>query len=310
MPIKIDEDLPAFSQLEKENIFVMTQDRAASQDIRPLKIAIVNLMPTKEVTETQLLRLLSNTPLQIDISLVQIKGHVSKNTKKTHLDKFYIYSDEIYTKKFDGMIITGAPVEQIPFEDVDYWSELCRIMDYAKKNVFCTLYICWGAMAGLYHLYGINKHVVEKKYSGIFYSKLLDSKEPLMRGFDDFFPVPTSRYTFIKSSDVKKCKDLILLAESSVTGLTMAKSKDNRSIFMTGHLEYDPDTLKNEFIRDVKKGLNPSIPENYFSDDDPKNPVVSKWRSTAHLFYSNWLNYYVYQNTPYRLKNIGKDVSN
>ena len=310
MPIKIDEDLPAFSQLEKENIFVMTQDRAASQDIRPLKIAIVNLMPTKEVTETQLLRLLSNTPLQIDISLVQIKGHVSKNTKKTHLDKFYIYSDEIYTKKFDGMIITGAPVEQIPFEDVDYWSELCRIMDYAKKNVFCTLYICWGAMAGLYHLYGINKHVVEKKYSGIFYSKLLDSKEPLMRGFDDFFPVPTSRYTFIKSSDVKKCKDLVLLAESSVTGLTMAKSKDNRSIFMTGHLEYDPDTLKNEFIRDVKKGLNPSIPENYFSDDDPKNPVVSKWRSTAHLFYSNWLNYYVYQNTPYRLKNIGKDVTN
>ena len=202
MPIKIDEDLPAFSQLENENIFVMTQNRAASQDIRPLKIAIVNLMPTKEVTETQLLRLLSNTPLQIDISLVQIKGHVSKNTKKTHLDKFYIYSDEIYTKKFDGMIITGAPVEQIPFEDVDYWAELCRIMDYAKKNVFCTLYICWGAMAGLYHLYGINKHVVEKKYSGIFYSKLLDSKEPLLRGFDDFFPVPTSRYTFIKSSDV------------------------------------------------------------------------------------------------------------
>ncbi len=310
MPIKIDEDLPAFSQLEKENIFVMTQNRAASQDIRPLKIAIVNLMPTKEVTETQLLRLLSNTPLQIDISLVQIKGHVSKNTKKTHLDKFYIYSDEIYTKKFDGMIITGAPVEQIPFEDVDYWNELCRIMDYAKKNVFCTLYICWGAMAGLYHLYGINKHVVEKKYSGIFYSKLLDSKEPLMRGFDDYFPVPTSRYTFIKSSDIKKCKDLVLLAESSVTGLTLAKSKDNRSIFMTGHLEYDPDTLKNEFIRDVKKGLNPSIPKNYFSDDNPKNPVVSKWRSTAHLFYSNWLNYYVYQNTPYRLKNIGKDVNN
>lgn len=304
MPIKIDENLPAFTQLEKENIFVMSQDRSASQDIRPLKIAIVNLMPAKEVTETQLLRLLSNTPLQIDISLVQMKSHVSKTTSRHHLDRFYISSEEIYTQKYDGMIITGAPVEQLPFEQVDYWEELCKIMDYAKRNVFCSLYICWGAMAGLYHLYGIDKNVVQDKFSGIYYSNLTDKKEPLLRGFDDVFPVPTSRYTFINTSDVKKCRDLVLLADSRETGLTIAKSKDNRSIFMTGHLEYDPDTLKNEYNRDLKKGLNPAIPRNYFIDDNPEIPVVSKWRSTAHLFYSNWLNYYVYQNTPYRLDDI------
>lgn len=309
MPIKIDEDLPARSQLESENIFVMTTNRAETQDIRPLKIAIVNLMPTKEITETQLLRLLSNTPLQIDISLIQIKGHTSRHTDHTHLEKFYISSDEIFSKKFDGMIITGAPVEQLPFEQVDYWAELCRIMDYAKKNVFCTLYICWGAMAGLYHLYGIEKHVVEKKFSGIFYSQLKNSKEPLMRGFDDFFPVPTSRYTYIRSADVSKCKNLVLLAESRVTGMTLAKSKDNRSIFMTGHLEYDPDTLLKEYLRDVKKGLGPEVPENYFAENDSSKPVISKWRSTAHLFYSNWLNYYVYQGTPYRLDDIHEEKS-
>ncbi|MBO4404870.1 MAG: homoserine O-succinyltransferase [Treponema sp.] len=304
MPIKIEEDLPAFSQLENENIFIMTKGRAQTQDIRPLKIAIVNLMPTKEVTETQLLRLLSNTPLQIDISLVHMKDHISKNTAQNHLDKFYVTSDEIYDQKFDGMIVTGAPVEQIPFEEVDYWNELCRIMDYAKKNVFCTLYICWGAMAGLYHHYGINKNIVDKKFSGIFYSTPLDKRDPLLRGFDDVFPVPTSRYTYIKSSDVKNNAELTLLADSPVTGLTIAKSKDNRSIFMTGHLEYDPDTLKNEYIRDFQKGLNPALPENYFTKDNPDEPVVSRWRSTAHLFYSNWLNYYVYQNTPYRLDDI------
>ena len=304
MPIKIDSNLPARSTLENENIFVMTEERAAAQDIRPLKIAIVNLMPTKEVTETQLLRLLSNTPLQIDISLVQMASHVSKNTDQSHLDKFYISSEEMFEKKFDGMIVTGAPVEQIPFEEVDYWDELCKIMDYAKENVFCTLYICWGAMAGLYHLHGIDKHVVEKKYSGIYYSKLLNPKEPLMRGFDDWFPVPTSRYTKIYTEDVLADDSLELLAFSKDTGLTMAKSKDNRSIFMTGHLEYDPETLSNEYKRDMDKGINPSIPENYLTDDDPTKPIVSKWRSTAHLFYSNWLNYYVYQATPYRLDSI------
>ena len=304
MPIKIDSNLPARSTLENENIFVMTEERAAAQDIRPLKIAIVNLMPTKEVTETQLLILLSNPPLQIDVSLVRMASHVSKNTDQSHLDKFYISSEEMFEKKFDGMIVTGAPVEQIPFEEVDYWDELCKIMDYAKENVFCTLYICWGAMAGLYHLHGIDKHVVEKKYSGIYYSKLLNPKEPLMRGFDDWFPVPTSRYTKIYTEDVLADDSLELLAFSKDTGLTMAKSKDNRSIFMTGHPEYDPETLSNEYKRDMDKGINPSIPENYFTDDDPTKPIVSKWRSTAHLFYSNWLNYYVYQATPYRLDSI------
>lgn len=304
MPIRIDSDLPARSTLENENIFVMTEERAVSQDIRPLKIAIVNLMPTKEVTETQLLRLLSNTPLQIDISLVQMKGHISKNTDKNHLEKFYMSSEEIFSRKFDGMIITGAPVEQIPFEQVDYWNELCKIMDYAKKNVFCTLYICWGAMAGLYYLHGIDKHIVEKKFSGIFYSKLLDSKEPLMRGFDDYFPVPTSRYTKILTEDIASNEKLSLLAYSETTGVTLAKSKDNRSIFMTGHLEYDPETLAEEYKRDLKKGINPAMPENYFTDNDPSKPIISKWRSTAHLFYSNWLNYYVYQETPYRFTGI------
>lgn len=304
MPIKIDEDLPAGKILAKENVFIMTKDRAAKQQIRPLRIAIVNLMPTKEVTETQLLRMLSNTPLQIDISLVQMKGHTSKNTSKTHLDRFYISSEKLRTKKFDGMIVTGAPVEQLPFEEVDYWKELCKIMDWAKKNVFCTLYICWGAMAGLYHLYGIDKHIVSEKFSGIYKSKLLTPKDPLMRGFDDYFPVPTSRYTYISTEEVKKCKDLNLLATSDTTGMTLSKSKDGRSIFMTGHLEYDTETLLEEYKRDVKKGINPKLPKNYFTDDDPLKPVYSTWRSTAQLFYSNWLNYYVYQETPYRLKEI------
>ncbi|MCQ2248373.1 MAG: homoserine O-succinyltransferase [Treponema sp.] len=304
MPIRIDSDLPARSTLENENIFVMTQERAAAQDIRPLKIAIVNLMPTKEVTETQLLRLLSNTPLQIDISLVQMESHVSKNTDQGHLDRFYITSEEMLKNRYDGMIITGAPVEQIPFEEVDYWPELCKIMDWAKEHVFCTLYICWGAMAGLYHHFGINKKVVKDKFSGIYYSKLQNPKEPLMRGFDDWFPVPTSRYTEISTKEASAKEGLEVLAFSDETGLTLAKSKDSRSIFMTGHLEYDPETLANEYKRDLDKGIGPSIPVNYFTDDNPEKPVVSKWRSTAHLFYSNWLNYYVYQATPYRLDSL------
>ncbi len=304
MPIKIDTDLPARQVLENENIFVMTNDRALSQDIRPLKIAIVNLMPTKEVTETQLLRLLSNTPLQIDVSLVQIKGHVSKNTDATHLDRFYISSDEVFKQKFDGMIITGAPLEKIPFEDVDYWDELCKIMDYAKSNVYCTLYICWGAMAGLYHLYGIDKQLVKDKLSGIYYSRLLDGKEPLVRGFDDYFPVPTSRYAVNKVGDIKRNENLVLLAESKETGATLVKSRDNRSVFMTGHVEYDADTLAKEYFRDIDKGMKIDMPLNYFTDNDPLKPVVSKWRSTAHLFFSNWLNYYVYQTTPYSIENI------
>lgn len=304
MPIRIDSDLPAYATLEQENIFVMTGERASAQDIRPLEIAIVNLMPTKEVTETQLFRMLSNTPLQINISLVQIEGHVSKNTSNAHLSRFYISSQDIFDKKFDGMIITGAPVEQLPFEQVDYWDELCRIMDYAHRNVFSTLYICWGAMAGLYHQYGIPKHEVSRKFSGIYHSRLIVPTEPLLRGFDDFFPVPTSRYTKIDSQDVLGDTRLSLLADSEITGMTLAKSRDNRSIFMTGHLEYDSDTLSKEYFRDVGKGLAPSLPEHYFTDNDPAKPVRSTWRSTAHLFYSNWLNYYVYQMTPYRLGDI------
>lgn len=304
MPLKIDSDLPAKSALEKENIFIMTSERAKAQDIRPLKIAIVNLMPTKETTELQLLRLLANSPLQVEVSLVTMAGHVSKHTGKEHLDRFYIPSSAIYSRKYDGMIITGAPVEQIPFEQVDYWQDLCRVMDYAKKNVFCTLYICWGAMAGLYHLYGIDKKLLSSKMSGIYYSNVLAPKDPLLRGFDDRFPVPTSRYTTIPVQDVRANKNLELLASSDVSGTTIAKSRDNRSIFMTGHLEYDTDTLAKEYERDRKKGLNPKLPKNYFPKDDAKNPPSSTWRSSAHLFYSNWLNYYVYQSTPYRLKDI------
>lgn len=304
MPLKIDSDLPAKTALEKENIFVMTSERAKTQDIRPLKIAIVNLMPTKETTEVQLLRLLANTPLQVEISLVNMAVHVSKHTGKEHLDRFYISSSAVLQRKFDGMIITGAPVEQLAFEQVDYWKDLCKIMDYAKKNVFCTLYICWGAMAGLYHLYGIDKQLMDSKLSGIYKSKVLTPKDPLLRGFDDFFPVPTSRYTTIRTQDVKANKSLELLASSDVTGATIVKSKDDRSIFMTGHLEYDRDTLAKEYDRDKKKGLNPALPENYFTADNPESSPVSTWRSSAHLFYSNWLNYYVYQSTPYRLKDI------
>ena len=304
MPVNIDADLPARSVLENENIFVMTSDRAATQEIRPLEIAIVNLMPTKTTTETQLIRMLSNTPLQINISLVQISGHVSKHIGQEYLERFYIPSDAIYDKRFDGMIITGAPVEQLDFEQVDYWPELCTIMDYARKNVFCTLYICWGAMAGLYYLHGIRKHMLPRKCSGIYYSTPLVPTEPILRGFDDYFPVPTSRYTKIEPKEVLANAKLRLLATSDVTGATIVKSADNRSIFMTGHLEYDADTLAKEYERDKAKGLSPLPPENYFTNDDPSLPVQSKWRSTANLFYSNWLNYYVYQSTPYRLNDI------
>lgn len=299
MPIKIDSDLPACKVLESENIFVMTGSRAISQDIRPLKIAIVNLMPTKVTTETQLLRLLGNTPLQIEISLVQMENHVSKNVGTDHLEKFYINSSDVFKQKFDGMIITGAPVEQIPFEDVDYWNDLCKIMDYAKTNVFSTLYICWGAQAGLYHHYGVPKYGLEQKMFGIYKNKRSTGPDPLLRGFDDLFPIPQSRHTTIKKEDILKHDDLVILAENKDIGPTIIKTKDNRAIFMTGHLEYDSETLKTEYFRDVDKGLEINIPVNYFPFDDPSKEPCSSWRSTAHLFYSNWLNYYVYQETPF-----------
>jgi len=299
MPIKILSDLPARKVLEEENIFVMTEQRARTQDIRPLKIALVNLMPTKIATETQILRLLGNTPLQVEISLVHMENHKTKNTRVDHLERFYIPSKEVLKRKFDGMIITGAPVEQLPFEKVDYWKDLTRIMDYAAENVFCTLYICWGAQAGLYYHYGIQKYDLDKKLFGIFKHKRMTRAEPLLRGFDDEFPSPQSRHTEIRSADIKGCSDLTVLAESDEAGVLLVKSKNNRQIFMTGHLEYDTDTLALEYTRDKDKGLPIEVPCNYFPGDNPDSPPVSTWRSHAHLFYSNWLNYYVYQETPY-----------
>lgn len=299
MPIKIPSDLPANEALEKENIFAITEKRAITQDIRPLKIALVNLMPTKEVTETQILRLLANTPIQIEISLIRLESHVAKNTDYEYLQKFYIPSSEIKNKKFDGMIITGAPVEQLEFEQVDYWDELCRIMDYAKKNVFSTLYVCWGAFAGLYHLYGVRKYPVPKKLFGIFMNNTLVKNDPIVRGFDDTFPIPQSRHATFKKDDIRKNKNLVVLAQSQEAGITLVKSKDNREIFMTGHLEYDTNTLADEYFRDLEKGLEIDIPKNYFPNNNPCIMPSSYWRSTAHLFYSNWLNYYVYQQTPF-----------
>jgi homoserine O-succinyltransferase len=299
MPIKIQSDLPARSILEKENIFVMTEKRAATQDIRPLKIAIVNLMPTKEATETQLLRLLGNTPLQIDISLVQMEGHISTHTAEDHLEKFYIPSSEVFKHKYDGMIITGAPVEQMPFEDVDYWNDLCDIMDYARENVFSTLYICWGAQAGLYHNYGIKKLPLEKKLFGIFPNHRLIQADPLLRGFDDEFPVPTSRHTTVSKGSVAKVRDLIVLAENEEGEPTLVKSNHSHDVYMMGHLEYDTETLSKEYFRDKAKNLPIDVPRNYFQDNKPENKPLNTWRSTAHLFFSNWLNYYVYQETPY-----------
>lgn len=299
MPIKIKSDLPACKVLENENIFIMTDKRAIAQDIRPLKIAIVNLMPTKVTTETQLLRLLGNTPLQIEISLVHMANHISKNVGQDHLEKFYINSTDVFKHKFDGMIITGAPVEQLDFEQVDYWKELCDIMDYARTNVYSTLYICWGAQAGLYHHFSIPKYSLEKKMFGIFKNKRSTGPDPLLRGFDDFFPIPQSRHTTIHKEDIIKHSELTILAESEDVGVTIVKTKDNREIFMTGHLEYDSDTLKKEYFRDIEKGLEINIPENYFPYDNPSLEPNSTWRSIAHLFYSNWLNYYVYQETPF-----------
>lgn len=304
MPIKIQSDLPACSVLEKENIFVMTEQRASRQDIRPLKIAIVNLMPTKIATETQLLRLLGNTPLQVEISLVHMESHVSKNTGAEHLERFYITTKEALKSKYDGMIITGAPVEQIEFEQVDYWKELCEIMDYAKDNVYNTLYICWGAQAGLFHHYGVQKHSLKQKLFGIYPHHRTTPAEPLLRGFDDTFPVPQSRHTTVSKKDIRNQEGLQILAESDEAGVLLVKSRTNREIFMTGHLEYDTETLAMEYFRDIDKGLPINLPINYFPNNDTTRQPVSTWRSTAHLFYSNWLNYYVYQETPFNLRDI------
>ncbi len=299
MPIKIKSDLPACRILENENIFVMTENRAISQDIRPLKIAIVNLMPTKIATETQLLRLLANTPLQIEVFLVRMENHESTHTSQEHLEKFYIGSHQLQNHHFDGLIITGAPVEQISFEQVDYWNDLCKIMDWAETNVFSTLFICWGSQAGLYHYYNINKQLLDKKLFGIFKNKRTTIAEPLLRGFDDEFFIPQSRHTTVSIDSLLNTPDLTVLSQSETHEPTIIKSNDNKKIFITGHLEYDTTTLAEEFWRDKNAGLDIAIPKNYFPDNNIKKAPFSSWRSTAHLFYSNWLNYYVYQETPF-----------
>ncbi len=299
MPIRTQSDLPAKEKLENENIFVMDETRAMHQDIRPLKVCILNLMPLKEETELQLLRVLSNTPLQIDVSFMTLKSHVSLNTSASHLNKFYITYDDVKEEKFDGLIITGAPVEKMEFDEVDYWEELCKIMDWSKTNVTSTLHICWGAQAGLYYHFGLEKKSLDKKISGIYKHRVRNRREPLVRGFDDYFYAPHSRYTEVTREDVYACKELKVLAESDEAGIYIAMAGDGKQIFITGHPEYDRVTLKNEYIRDCGRGLNPEIPEHYFPDDNPENEPFLQWRSHSINLYSNWLNYYVYQETPY-----------
>ena len=300
MPIVIPKDIPAYSALLNENIFVMHDERAFSQDIRPLEIAILNLMPTKVETETQFMRLLSNSPLQVNVTLLYTDTYKSKNTAVTHLERFYKKFDDIKDKHFDGMIITGAPVETMPFEEVVYWEELKRIFDFADKKVTSTIFICWGAQAALYHYYGINKQMLPEKLFGIFpHKKMLEQHDPLLKGIDDVFYVPHSRHTTVDINDVKKVDDLIILSESEYTGLSIAKTKDNKRIFLTGHMEYDRNTLKAEYERDLAKGMDIKPPFNYFADDT-HTTVNVRWTSAANLFYTNWLNYYVYQVTPFK----------
>ena len=304
MPIRIPDNLPAAETLNNENIFVMFEDRAYHQDIRPLKIVILNLMPTKITTETQLLRLIGNTPLQIEIILMHPKSHTPKNTPEEHLLEFYKTFDEIRDEHFDGLIITGAPVEQLPFEQVNYWDELTQIMDWSLTNVYSTLHICWGAQAGLYHHYGIPKYDIPQKLFGVFAHTKAKEHIKLLRGFDDVFYVPHSRHTEIRKEDICKVDDLEILSESEEAGVYLVASKDGRHIFATGHSEYDPLTLKAEYERDLERGLNIAIPKNYFPEDDPSKQPIVRWRGHGNLLFLNWLNYYVYQETPYDLTQI------
>ena len=304
MPVRIPDDLPAARQLEEENIFVMTKERAFHQDIRELRIAVLNLMPTKMVTETQLLRLLGNTPLQTDIRFIRMATHESVNTPTEHLDAFYEPLDEILEERFDGLVITGAPVETKPFEDVDYWPELVRLMDWSATHVWSTLHICWGAQAGLYHHYGVPKLPLPEKMFGLFHHRTLDLREPLLRGFDEEFLAPHSRNTEVRARDIEAVPDLKLLAVSDRAGVYLAISRDGRRVFVTGHPEYDRLTLKAEYDRDIAKGLDIKVPRNYYPDDDPSRIPVVRWRGHSNLLFSNWLNYYVYQETPYDLSEL------
>jgi homoserine O-succinyltransferase len=307
MPIKIADLLPAKDILENENIFVMTEGRAAHQDIRPLKLLILNLMPTKIITETQLLRKLSNTPLQIEVEFLQTISHEAKNVETAHLASFYTSFQKIKHNHYDGMIITGAPVENLEFRDVDYWPELCEIMDWTTHNVHSTFHICWGAQAGLFYHYGIEKYQLPRKLSGVFKHRVLKPQSPFFRGFDDEFYVPHSRYTGVLAEDILKFPELELMSVSDEAGVFAVKSEDNRRFFITGHPEYDPETLALEYARDVQKGLDIDVPKNYFPDGDPTRTPVVAWRAHAQLLYTNWLNYYVYQTTPYNLEAIGKE---
>ena len=303
MPIKIPNNLPAAKTLTEENIFVMTETRAITQDIRPLKILILNLMPKKIETETQFARLLGNTPLQVELELIHTTSHKSKNTAEEHLLAFYKTFDDIKDQNFDGMIITGAPVEHMPFEEVEYWKELCEIMEWSKTHVHSTFHICWGAQAGLYYHYGIPKYQLDDKLFGVF-PHYIERKNILFRGFDDIFYVPQSRHTTVNREDIEKVKNLKILSSSKETGVYAIATDKGRQIFITGHSEYDADTLKNEYLRDVSQGKQITIPYNYFPNDDPtKEPIVS-WRGHANLLFSNWLNYFVYQSTPYDIKEV------
>ncbi|WP_307977314.1 homoserine O-succinyltransferase [uncultured Streptococcus sp.] len=309
MPIKLDKELPILEILRSENVFIMDDSRADHQDIRPMEVLVLNLMPTKEATETQLLRLLANTPLQINVTFLYMTSHESKTTHAEHMENFYRTFDEVKAKFYDGLIITGAPVETLPFEEVDYWEELCQVFDWSKTHVYSTLHLCWGAQAGLYYKYGIQKQLVDQKIqkiSGIFDQEVLAKDNLLLRGFDDSFASPHSRHTEIKASDIEKEPDLDILVEGSEVGLSIVASKDLRNIYSFGHLEYDRDTLDKEYQRDLSAGKNPELPAHYYPNDDPSAKPRMRWNLAATTFFSNWLNYAVYQETPYRLEELEK----
>lgn len=304
MPVRVPVSLPAVEALREENIFVIDEQRASSQDIRPLRIAILNLMPLKIMTETDLLRLISNTPLQVELDFIDTDSHVSKNTPREHIETFYKKFEEVKHNNYDGLIITGAPVEKVDFEEVDYWEELTEIFAWAKKHVTSTLYICWAALAGLYYHYGVPKYVLDKKISGVFKHRIDDDLNPIFRGFDDMFYVPHSRYSEVRREDIDKVPALKIIAESAESGIYMVMARGGREFFITGHSEYSPGTLDFEYRRDLEKGINPEIPVNYYENDNPDNPPIVRWRSHANLLFSNWLNYFVYQETPYDIRDI------
>lgn len=308
MPIRISAELPAYKTLEKENIFVIARDRAEHQDIRPLKVLILNIMPKKIETECQLMRLLSNTPIQVDIDLLYMTSHISKNTSLNHLEYFYKTFDEVKNNRYDGMIITGAPVEQLDYEKVDYWNEICEIMEWSTTHVFSTLHICWGAQAGLYYHFGVPKYMLKEKMFGIFPHKAEVSNSKLLMGFDDEFLVPHSRHTEIRREDIEKIEQLEILTSSEISGIHIVANKNGRQYFITGHSEYDRETIANEYFRDLEKGLDIKIPYNYFPDDDITKTPKFSWRCTANLMFSNWLNYCVYQLTPFNLEEL--DIRN